>query len=191
VRRVIGGLRNEAWEVPSSLLAGGKDDGHHHAAIRACVDVMFRGLMGVGLSLVPEQGVEAISWRRIPTTWNTFGGQMGGGRAAAGLGDVFPARRLQISITTRRTLIQLPRSRVARRRAVLHDPFGREQFDGYVADGLWAGGFSCSIIPTSLITQYWAVQRQAVTTQASFGQTSTLAYGNAKRVLQFAVKLQF
>jgi hypothetical protein len=69
VRRVIGGLRNEAWEVPSSLLAGGKDDGHHHAAIRACVDVMFRGLMGVGLSLVPEQGVEAISWRRIPTTW--------------------------------------------------------------------------------------------------------------------------
>jgi hypothetical protein len=37
VRRVIGGLRNEAWEVPSGLLAGGKDDGNHHAAIRACV----------------------------------------------------------------------------------------------------------------------------------------------------------
>jgi hypothetical protein len=31
----------------------------------------------------------------------------------------------------------------------------------------------------------------SVTTQASFGQTSTLAYGNAKRILQFAVKLQF
>jgi hypothetical protein len=30
-----------------------------------------------------------------------------------------------------------------------------------------------------------------VTTQASFGQISTLAYGNAQRILQFAVKLQF
>lgn len=31
----------------------------------------------------------------------------------------------------------------------------------------------------------------SVTTQASFGQISTLAYGNAQRILQFAVKLQF
>jgi hypothetical protein len=30
-----------------------------------------------------------------------------------------------------------------------------------------------------------------VTTQASFGQISTLAFGNAQRILQFAVKLQF
>jgi hypothetical protein len=30
-----------------------------------------------------------------------------------------------------------------------------------------------------------------VTTQASFGQISTLAYGNAQRILQFAAKLQF
>jgi hypothetical protein len=31
----------------------------------------------------------------------------------------------------------------------------------------------------------------SVTTQASFGQISTLAFGNAQRILQFAVKLQF
>jgi len=31
----------------------------------------------------------------------------------------------------------------------------------------------------------------SVTTQASFGQISTLAYGNAQRILQFAAKLQF
>jgi hypothetical protein len=31
----------------------------------------------------------------------------------------------------------------------------------------------------------------SVTSQASFGQISTLAYGNAQRILQFAVKLQF
>lgn len=31
----------------------------------------------------------------------------------------------------------------------------------------------------------------SVTTQANFGQISTLAYGNAQRILQFAVKLQF
>jgi hypothetical protein len=31
----------------------------------------------------------------------------------------------------------------------------------------------------------------SVTTQASFGQISTLAYGNAQRILQFAAKIQF
>ncbi len=31
----------------------------------------------------------------------------------------------------------------------------------------------------------------SVTTQVSFGQISTLAYENAQRILQFAVKLQF
>ena len=31
----------------------------------------------------------------------------------------------------------------------------------------------------------------SVTTPASFGQISTLAFGNAQRILQFAVKLQF
>jgi hypothetical protein len=30
-----------------------------------------------------------------------------------------------------------------------------------------------------------------VTTQASFGQISTLAFGNAQRILQFAGKIQF
>jgi hypothetical protein len=30
-----------------------------------------------------------------------------------------------------------------------------------------------------------------VTSQASFGQISTLAFGNAQRILQFAVKIQF
>jgi hypothetical protein len=37
----------------------------------------------------------------------------------------------------------------------------------------------------------WGSAASSVTTQSSFGQISTLAFGNAQRILQFAVKLQF
>jgi hypothetical protein len=65
VRRVIGGLCDKPWEVPSRILARCTDEGHHHASIGARVDVMLRGLMGIGLSLVPEESAKAMNSKLV------------------------------------------------------------------------------------------------------------------------------
>jgi len=69
---VVSSLRDEPSEVPSGLLAGCMDDGHHNAAIGDGVDVMLRGLMGVGLSLVPEECAKAVNSELVDAQHHPF-----------------------------------------------------------------------------------------------------------------------
>src|SRR5262249_8955800 len=60
VRSVIGRLRDEPWELPAGVFAGCMDKSDHHSSIGVRIDIVLRGLMRIGLSLVPEERAKAM-----------------------------------------------------------------------------------------------------------------------------------